>query len=301
MDSVIQDQLLKGGATAFFGLLTAFMVYKLYFYGPKKVLPLEDYQEFPLIRKEELSHDVRRFVFGLPSKDMVLGLPVGQHISLKFTDSKTGKVVMRSYTPVDSPMGEVHLIVKVYRPCEKFPEGGLMSQHLDDLKIQDTQLIKGPKGHLTWYGNGKFSVKPLGKPLEERKCAQIGMMAGGTGITPMLQILHDVFREQSYPPVRAKLIFANQTEDDILVRTELETLAKDFPNHFSLRYTLDRPPKKWDHSSGFITEDMVKEHLLFNNDKPTQFFMCGPPPMIKFACLPALKAAGYSEKDWVVY
>ena len=42
------------------------------------------------------------------------------------------------------------------------------------------------------------------------------------------------------------LIFANQTEGDILLRDELEACEKDHDN-FKLHYTLDRPPAKvWD-------------------------------------------------------
>lgn len=61
-----------------------------------------------------MSHNVRRFRFALPEKDMVLGLPVGAHISFKATDADS-KVVMRPYTPVsdDSLRGYVDFVIKV--------------------------------------------------------------------------------------------------------------------------------------------------------------------------------------------
>ena len=136
------------------------------------VLPLDDFQPFKLVRKEVLSHDTARFTFGLPTGH-VLGLPTGQHISLRFfeQDKDTGKStqVMRSYTPVtdNNTVGEVSLVIKVYRAGvhPKFPDGGKMSQHLDSLKIGDTIDIKGPKGHMEYLGNGgNFWVKPIGKP-----------------------------------------------------------------------------------------------------------------------------------------
>ena len=279
--------------------------------GLPKVLPVDDFEPFPLIRKEILSHDTCRFTLGLPPGH-VLGLPIGQHISLKFTNPKTGKAVQRSYTPVtnDTVSDEVQLVIKVYRPAPpKFPDGGLMSQHLDSLKIGDTILVKGPKGHLHYKGRGKFSTKPLGKPLEERSCRYIGMMAGGTGITPMLQILQAVLVHPEYcdSKTQVKLIYANQTPDDILVRTELEDLAKQFPDRFQLWYTVDRFPNKdketWKYDTGFITPEMVKKHLVFGEQAKaqTQFFVFGPPPMVKFACLPALKELGFEEKNWSVF
>lgn len=184
------------------------------FSKPPKVLPQEEFKAYPLIRKEVLSHDTRRFTFGLP-KGYVLGLPTGQHISLGFMDTD-GKLVQRSYTPVsdNSTVGEVSLVIKVYMKGvhPKFPDGGKMSQHLDSLKIGDTIDMKGPKGHMEYKNGGKFSVKPLGKPLEHRQTNQIIMIAGGTGITPMLQILHFIFENPKDPGIKVKLLYANQSK-----------------------------------------------------------------------------------------
>lgn len=65
-------------------------------------------------RLQVVSHNVRRFRFALPAKKMVLGLPVGAHISLKGTDAD-GKDVMRPYTPVsdDNLRGYVDFVIKV--------------------------------------------------------------------------------------------------------------------------------------------------------------------------------------------
>lgn len=247
--------------------------------GPPKALPLDDFEEFPLIRKEVLSHDTARFTFGLPTKDHILGLPTGQHISIRFK-GKDGKMVQRSYTPVtdDTVKGEIGLVIKVYRPLPpKFPEGGKMSQYIDSLAIGDKIQMKGPKGHLTWKGQGRgfFTVKPLGKPLQERSCKYIGMMAGGTGITPMLQVLNAIFTNPGDASVKVKMIYANQTPDDILVQPELEELAEKHKDRFFLHYTVDRPTDSWKHSVGFIDKAMIEKHLLFDDRKNIQFFMCG--------------------------
>jgi cytochrome-b5 reductase len=185
---------------------------------PPTVFPLEDFKNFPLILKESLSHDTRRFTFGLP-EGHVLGLPTGQHISLRFKDSD-GKTQQRSYTPVtdNSSIGEVSVVIKVYKANvhPKFPEGGKMSQHLDSLKIGDTIEMRGPKGHMEYLSGGKFTVKPLGKPMEARQTNQIIMIAGGTGITPMLQILHFIFKNPGDPSVNVNLLYANQSKYSML-------------------------------------------------------------------------------------
>ena len=87
-----------------------------------------------------------------------------------------------------------------------------------------------------------------------------------------------------------------------MVRQELEDLLNEYPDRFQLHYTLDRPPENWKYSSGFINKEMIEKHCVFNgSSKNTQIFMCGPPPMIKFACLPNLIELGFTEKEWVVF
>jgi len=49
-----------------------------------------DFKPFKLLRKENISHDTRRFTFALQTPTTRLGLPIGQHITLKFTD-QSGK------------------------------------------------------------------------------------------------------------------------------------------------------------------------------------------------------------------
>ena len=69
--------------------------------------------KLPLVEKEIISHDTRRFKFGLPTPEHVLGLQPGQHVLL--TANIGGEVVIRPYTPVtsDDDPGYVDLIIKV--------------------------------------------------------------------------------------------------------------------------------------------------------------------------------------------
>lgn len=74
--------------------------------------PLAKYN-LPLIEKQVISHDTRRFRFGLPTGEHVLGLPTGQHVHL--TAEVNGELVIRAYTPVssDDDNGFVDLVAKV--------------------------------------------------------------------------------------------------------------------------------------------------------------------------------------------
>jgi cytochrome-b5 reductase len=87
-----------------------------------------------------------------------------------------------------------------------------------------------------------------------------------------------------------------------LVRKELEDIAEKFPTRFQLHYTLDNPPNEWKYSTGFISKDMIANHLYTpDSSKKIQIFMCGPPPMIKFACIPNLEALGFTDQDWFTF
>jgi len=253
-----------------------------------------------LIKKDILSHDTRRFRFALQSDKHVLGLPCGNHMFV--IAQVDGAPVMRAYTPAsgNDDVGYFDLVVKVYfrNVHPRFPDGGKMSQHLESLKIGDTIEVKGPIGHYTYLGRGKFLENK-----NERTCKKIGLICGGTGITPAYQVIREILKDKE-DPTQVMLLYANQTPDDILLREELDKWAKDFPTRFKCHYTVDRVPegiKDWPYSVGFINEEMIRAHLPAA-DGPNSFVgMCGPPPMINFACIPNLQKAGYTEENYMSF
>jgi len=287
------------------GAITGLAV--LIYFRKKKRRPvaLEDptvKYKLKLVKKEIVSHDTRRFRFALPSPDHILGLPVGQHVYLSATINDN--LVVRPYTPVssDDDVGYFELVIKVYfrNVHPKFPDGGKMSQHLESLQIGDTIDVRGPSGLLVYNGRGQFAIKANKKSEPViRSVRKVGMIAGGTGITPMLQMIHAIFKDSS-DKTEVSLLFANQTDGDILLRPELEELRERYSDRFHLWYTLDRPPQDWKFSAGFINADMIREHLPAPADD-VLILMCGPPPMIDFACQPNLDKLGYSPSMRFAY
>lgn len=263
-------------------------------------------QQVEVAEKTILSHDSFILRFRLPEEDMILGLPVGKHI--KFwcpnpspskegewngqPDPEAGKnEIERKYTPSssDDDVGFLDVVIKAYKNGhERFPDGGKMSQYLDSLDIGDKIDIAGPFGRIEYLGKGSIRV---GK--KEKKVKMIGMMAGGTGITPMLQVIRAILKDPE-DDTKISLIFGNQTEEDILVRDMLEAEAERHPERFRLWYTLDRPPQEWKYSTGFINEQMIKRHMPPPGDDSV-ILMCGPPPMIKYACKENLNKLGYAK------
>ncbi|KAF7791920.1 hypothetical protein EIP86_002946 [Pleurotus ostreatoroseus] len=222
----------------------------------KPVLDPKQWQEFPLAKKVIISPNTALYRFKLPHPEDVLGLPIGQHISI--SAEINGKEIMRSYTPTssDDDLGHFDLVIKAY-------EKGNISRHVSLLRIGDTIKVKGPKGQFT-YAPG------LARAL--------GMIAGGTGITPMLQIIRAALKNPQ-DTTKLNLIYANVNADDILLKTELDELAAAHPARFAVYYVLNNPPAGWTGGVGFVSKEQIEKHLPPTSED-IKILMCGPPPMM---------------------
>lgn len=246
--------------------------------------------EFKLVEREDLSSDSRRFRFALQSSEHKLGLPVGHHFLVSARID--GKLVIRAYTPTssDADLGFFELVIKVYfkNVHPKFPNGGLMSQHFESLSVGDSVSVRGPLGHYEYLRDGKIDVHH--KKMSKK---ELGFICGGTGITPAFQIMKAIARNPS-DTTQVFLLYANRTPSDILLRAELDEMAATRDN-IHVWYTVDIPTDDWKFSTGFIDEKMIRNHLPAPS--PDSFVgLCGPPPMIEFACLPNLKKIGFQEE-----
>ncbi|KAL6711670.1 NADH-cytochrome b5 reductase [Coniothyrium glycines] len=231
-----------------------------------KVLHPKDFREFELEDKTVISHNTAIYRYKLPKPTDSLGLPIGQHISLAADIGPPGKEqVVRSYTPIssDEDKGHVDLIIKSY------PTGNI-SRYVAEMEIGQKIKIRGPKGAMVYTPN---------------LVRHFGMIAGGTGITPMLQIAKAIERGRaSGDNTEVDLIFANVNPEDILLKDELDALAAKDPK-FRVHYVLNNPPEKWSGGTGFVTADMIKKWLPAPASD-VKILLCGPPPMVK-----AMKAA----------
>lgn len=218
----------------------------------------KEYQALPLVKKEQLSANVFRFVYQLPKETDIIGIPIGQHCAIKANIE--GKDIARSYTPTsnNTDLGRLELVIKCY------PDGALTGKYLANLKVGDRTLFRGPKGAMK-YKNGL--------------CKKIGMVAGGTGITPMYQLIRAICEDEN-DTTEVSLILANSTEEDILLRKELEAFAKNYPKNFKVWYMLDKPPQEWAYGKGFVTQAVMAAKLPAPSPD-TKVMLCGPPGMVK--------------------
>ncbi|XP_042499026.1 nitrate reductase [NADH]-like [Macadamia integrifolia] len=245
-----------------------------------------------LISKTSVSHNVRVFRFALPSEDQVLGLPIGKHIYVSATID--GKLCMRAYTPTSAidEVGYFDLIIKVYFKGvnPKFPNGGLLSQYLNSLPLGATLDFKGPLGHIEYTGRGNFTVH--GKHKFAKKLA---MIAGGTGITPIYQVIQSILKDPE-DETEMYLVYANQTEDDILLRDGLDSWVVKH-ERFKVWYVIGESIREgWKYSIGSVTESVLREHLP-EGSSDTLALACGPPGMIQFVVMPELENMNHDVKN----
>lgn len=223
------------------------------------------------------SHSYR---FGLPTPNSILGLPIGQHISISAnlpTTTPEGETIrkdfLRSYTPIsgDHQPGHFDLLIKSY------PTGNI-SKYMASLIVGQAIKVKGPKGAMVYTPN---------------MVRHFGMIAGGTGITPMLQVIRAVIRGRAAgDTTEIDLLFANVNVEDILLKEDLDALAAA-DKGFRVHYVLNNPPEGWTGGVGFVTPEMIAKFLP-KAAADVKILLCGPPPMIS-AMKKATEGLGFTK------
>jgi cytochrome-b5 reductase len=170
-----------------------------------------------------------------------------------------GKAVIRNYTPVSLPddKGYFDLLIKTY-------EKGNISRYVTTLNPGDRLRVKGPKGNFKYTPN---------------LVSHLGMIAGGTGIAPMIQIIRAVLRNPE-DKTTVSLLYANVNEADILLHKELQDLEAAHSKRFKIYYVLNNPPAGWTGGVGFVTKEHIQTYLQNPGETSSKILICGPPPMV---------------------
>lgn len=230
-----------------------------------------DWVSLKLEKVEDVNHNTKKLTFLLPDEDHVSGLKVASALLARYKGPGKEKFVIRPYTPIsdEDERGKMTLMVKKY-------EGGPMSTHLHDMAPDQRLELKGPMP--------KY-------PYEANKHQHIALIAGGTGITPCFQVARAIFNNPE-DKTKVTLVFGNVTEEDILLKQELNHLENTFPQRFRAFYVLNDPPKDAPgFQKGLINKELLKT-VLPEPKEDVKIFVCGPPPMYK-----AISGNKVSPKD----
>jgi cytochrome-b5 reductase len=239
---------------------------------PSIALSPDEWRSFPLKEAERITHNTSRFRFALPAEHPEMGLTVSSCIVTRAPGIKgpDAKDVIRPYTPVNksTETGFIDLVIKKY-------DKGPMSSFIFGMNPGDKLEIKGPIEKLKY---------------EPNKYSHIGMVAGGTGITPMYQVLKAI-ASNPQDKTQVDVIFGNIVENDIILQKELDELQKTHSN-IRVHYTVDKPSATWSGLSGYIDKAKLTKH--FPAPKSCNFvYVCGPQGLYDSVSGP--KAEDYSQ------
>jgi ring-1,2-phenylacetyl-CoA epoxidase subunit PaaE len=150
--------------------------------------------------------------------------------------------------------------------------GGRVSNQLNDTISEGDELaVLGP--------SGSFIVEP--RAVNQR---HLIMIAGGSGITPIISILETVLRVE--PHSQVTLIYGNRGWNDVIFRDRLQRLGDEFGDRLTVDHVLEQPPEWWTGERGLLTCDILEsriEALGLQDDGMQRYFICGPTPMMDAA------------------
>ncbi|KAJ5244640.1 hypothetical protein N7489_004736 [Penicillium chrysogenum] len=171
--------------------------------------------------KKALSEDTNQYIFTLPPGVKKIGLGTCQHLQLGFH----------------------------FR--DRLVPGGTMSNILDCLRAGEEIEVKGPAGEIMYVGQGKFVIDK-----KEYHFDKVSLILGGSGITPGYQLISRILRakdqDDKEDKTALKVIDANKTEGDILLRGELDELANKHPDQFEITYVVSHPGDDWKGEKGHV-------------------------------------------------
>lgn len=253
----------------------------------------EEFQSVSLVNRVQVSPTSSILRFQLPDSTKSLQLSTCACVLAQAKIPTIPEPVIRPYTPISTNalVGYMDLLVKNYQ------DQGTMSKFLHDIEIGSTSIS---------FKHVSFNVK-IQAPFRQR---HIIMLAGGTGITPMIQALHSILgvvarstlvhplRNNQYPKVT--LLYGSQHSQDILARSLLEDWASKYPQQFQVVHVLSQEPKDsaWSGRHGTISRELLQEYIpppsvlgaegnVDVDDKEDVIIMvCGPPSMYQALCGP---------------
>ena len=199
------------------------------------------------------------------AKSLVLNVPdwpghrAGQHVDVRLT-APDGYQAERSYSIASAPEDGDQVALTV----ERIEDGEVSPYLADELAEGDQLELRGPiGGYFVWSTE-------MGGPLL--------LVAGGSGICPLMAMLRHRAARQSHVPTR--LLYSSRSLDDVIYREELDSLAGR-ADGLEVFHTLTRSqPAGWSGYSRRIDRDMLAEVAFAPAEHPL-YMVCGPTPLVE--------------------
>jgi len=221
----------------------------------------------------DLNYDTKHIRLKLNNGDEIR-FTAGQYIQFNVPAyGGSREPVYRAYS-IASPAKDVTHVDLVVRLV---PNGICTTYVFDVLKQGDQVLINGP------YGD--FHLRDTD--------AEILFVAGGSGIAPILSMLHEMAEKGI--DRKATFFYGAGTLRDLYLVEETKAFEESVPD-FTFVPTLARPEDGWDGEAGLVTE-VLDRHVADGKDK--EAYLCGSPGMID-AVVEVLHGKGITD-DRIFY
>jgi len=245
--------------------------------------------------KKTISWDTRIFTFKLDHDTQTLGLPTGQHLMIRLRDPVTREAIIRSYTPISetTKKGYCDVLIKIYAKTAEH-EGGRMTRALDSIPVGHWVDFKGPIGKFEYRGRGLCLIN--NKP---RNVKRLFMICGGSGITPIFQVLRAVMQDK-HDATTCVVLDGNRLAEDILCKEELDVFASENVDRLKLVHTLTQPPEGWTGLRGRIGAPLLREYCVKDTMEDSLVLICGPEALEKSVHV-ALGEMGWRDEELMFF
>lgn len=219
--------------------------------------------------RNQLNYNTALFNFESPKPFQFSMLP-GKHILFRLTHKENGLIrkFTRPMTPFNFDESNLQLLIKSN-------QDGNFGKILNQLQVGNYVEMKGPYGDFSFHD---FHYN------------NIFMISAGSGIAAIWQIILEKIKLKK----RITLIYANNSERDILLKEELDFMASQ-NDSFRVIYVLDEPPVKqsFEFENGWIGTDILAKYNVFPS-KNTGLLLCGPPSM-ELSVIRSLEQLGWKD------
>ncbi|KAG9236186.1 putative nitrate reductase [Amylocarpus encephaloides] len=249
-----------------------------------------------LSAKNPISSDTRVFTFTLDHPSQIIGLPIGQHLMVRLRDPVTRESIIRSYTPLSegNQQGTLDILIKIYFDTVE-RAGGRMTKALDSIPVGHYVEFKGPIGKFEYLGNGSCTIS--GRP---RFVKRFVMICGGSGITPIFQVLRAVLSNAT-DKTRCLVLDGNRLEADILCRSEIDALVEGKGERVRLLYTLTQPTDTWTGIKGRVGRELLESEIgACGKTGEDLVLICGPESLEK-SVKGVLNGMGWGDEDLLFF
>lgn len=214
-----------------------------------------------------LTHDIVELQVAV---EQPLQYAAGQYATLRPAHIERAREY--SFAAAPTPGGDTALRFFI----RKTPGGQFTGWLFEQSRVGETLEVTGP--------GGDFWLRVADAPLV--------LVAGGSGLAPVLSVLEDAARAGVKRD--AVFLFGARTQQDLYQVEAIEAIAGRWAAGFRFLPVLSHEPpdSDWTGARGLVTECLAAPHVP--DLAACHAYLCGPPPMID-AALAVLAAAGVAD------